>query len=323
MTERHENLLAAYFAGQLTEEEKAELLSLLDTDKELQTCFRELQEAYVAACVPAFEETKEEDFQALQYRIQPRRYFWKTFAFAAGIAAVAFLGIALYSGLKYNESERFIAESNVTTIASTRGTGTETLLPDGTRVCLNAASSLSFGRSFGRKWRDITLDGEGFFEVAGDASKPFRVHAGNVTVTVKGTVFNVRNYSDEPNITVSLLEGSVLLTAPADEALMKPGTSAVVSRSNGTIRIEQAASTVSDWTKGKIVFSDKTIPEILGYVERSYGVHFEYDDNLFEGERFTGIVSTNLSIDEILNYIDVDHKFAWQRKEDTIKIYKK
>lgn len=323
MTERHQNLLAAYFANQLTQDEKAELIQLLDSDKELENSFREMQQAYIAACVPAFEKTKEEDFQALQYRIQPRRYFWRSFAFAAAVAALACLGIALYSINKYNESERFIADASVTTISASRGAGTQTVLPDGTRVCLNAASSLSFDRGFGRSAREITLDGEGFFEVTGDARRPFRVYAGGTCVTVKGTVFNVRCYADEPDITVSLLEGSVELSAPTGKATLRPGLSAVVSRSDGSIRLEANDHSVADWTKGKIVFSDKTIPEILGYVERCSGVRFEYDADMFEGERFTGNIPAGLSIDEILRYLDVDHKFAWQRKDDTVRIYKK
>ena len=326
MTERHENLLAAYFADQLTEEEKAELLSLLDTDSELKSFFRELQEAYIAACIPSFEQTKAEDFRAVQDIIQPRRSFafsWRAFAFAACAAAVVFLGAALYSGLRLHQDERFITRSDNTVIAATRGTGTETLLPDGTRVRLNAASSLSFNRGFGRRYRDVTIEGEGLFEVAKDGSRPFRVHAGSACVTVKGTTFNVRNYSDEPDITVSLLEGSVLLSAPSGETTLRPGTSATVSRVNGRISLQTAESTVSDWTKGKIVFSDKTIPEILAIIERNYGVRFEYDADLFKGERFTGNISTGLSIDEILSYIDVDHKFVWQRHDDTIVIRKK
>lgn len=330
MTERHENLLAAYYADQITEEEKAELLSRLETDTELKTRFREMEEAYVAACIPAFEKTKEEDFRRLQQRIPELKtkivhkpVFWRVFAAAASIAAVISIGTAIYSGLRLQESERFIAQSEATTISCTRGTGTETVLPDGTRVHLNAASSLSFKKGFGRKTRDVVLDGEGFFEVAGDASKPFRVHSGNVCVTVKGTVFNVRNYADESDICVSLLEGAVLLTSQSGQTDLTPGNSAFVSRENGVIRLQAADASVSDWTRGKIVFTDKSIPEILGYIQRTYGVRFNYDKGIFDGERFTGSISASLSIDEILSYIDVDGKYTWRRQDDTITIHKK
>lgn len=326
MTERHENLLVAYFTDQLTDEERAEILSLLDTDGEFATRFREMEEAYVAACIPAFEKTKAADFQRLEGRIRPQRRvisLWRPLAIAASLAAIVSLGAALFANYKYQDAERFLSLADETTIAATRGIGTETVLPDGTRVCLNAGSSLHFGRRFGRQGRDVQLEGEGYFEVAADAAKPFRVHAGNACVTVKGTVFNVRSYADEPEIAVSLLEGSVLLTAPSGEVTLQPGNCAVVSRENGKIRMEKVHPAVAGWTKGKIVFTDKSIPEILGYIQRNYGVRFVYEEGLFRDERFTGSISSSLSIDEILTYIDVDHKFTWKRTEDTIEILKK
>lgn len=326
MTERHEKLLAAYFTNQITDAERAEILSLLDTDSEFATCFHEMEEAYVVSCMPAFEKTKEEDFLLLQSRIQPTRKvfsIWKPLAIAASVAAVVCLGISIYSGHKFQDAERFITQSDVTTIASSRGTGTEAMLPDGTKVSLNSGSSLSFDRSFGRKERSVTLEGEGYFEVAADAAKPFMVHAGNACVTVKGTVFNVRSYSEEPEISVSLLEGSVLLSAPSGEVTLKPGNCAVVSRKDGRIRMEEAVPSVSAWTRGKIVFTDKSIPEILNDVQRVYGVRFVYEEGIFGDERFTGSISTSLSIDEVLTYIDVDHKFTWKREGDTIEIFKK
>ena len=95
----------------------------------------------------------------------------------------------------------------------------------------------------------------------------------------------------------------------------------MVSREDNSIRTAPADPYASDWTKGKITFTDKTIPEILRSVERNYGVHFVYGEALFNGERFTGSISSNLSIDEILSYIDVDGKYRWKRNDDTIEIY--
>ena len=324
MPQEHENLLVAYFANQLTDEERTEFLALMNSDEAFQARFREMQNAYAAACMPAFEKTKAQDFRRLQSRIRPKVYsFWRPLAVAASIAAVVALGVALFEGRRFQEADRFLSQAEMTTIAATRGTGTETVLPDGTRACLNAGSSLRFGRRFGRGYRDVVLEGEGYFEVAKDARNPFRVHAGEACVTVKGTVFNVRSYADESEIAVSLLEGSVQLTAPAGEVLLRPGHCAVVSRADGKIRVEQADMAVSDWTLGKIVFTDKSIPEILHYIERVHGVRFVFNEHLFQGERFTGKISSGLSIDEILTYIDIDHKYKWHRTEDTIEIQHK
>ena len=324
MTEQHENLLAAYFAGQLSDSEKTEFLSLLDSDSEFAARFHEMEQAYVAACMPAFEKTREEDYRRLSRRMRGGTVrIWRPLAIAASLAAVLFLGSTLYTGNKLQGVKNFLSQNNVTTITATRGTGTRTLLPDGTSVCLNAGSTLSFENSFGRKGRNVKLEGEGFFEVAKNARKPFKVQAGNATVTVKGTVFNVRGYADEPEISVSLLEGSVLLSSQAGETTLTPGLCGVVSRKDGRISLESADKGVADWTRGRIVFTDKSIPEILGDIQRHYGIRFVYDEGLFRDERYTGSISSSLSIDEILSYLDVDHKFTWHRHEDTIEIHKK
>lgn len=326
MTDRYENLLTAYFTGHISDSERAEILSLIDTDSEFATRFREMEAAYISSCIPVFEKTKDKNFKLIESRIRVRRktvYFWKPFAIAASIAAVMLLGTALYTGHKFHETECFICQSDIMTVTAKNGTGTETILPDGTRVCLNAESTLSFNRHFGRGSRDVTLSGEGYFEVASDASRPFHVHSGNTCVTVKGTTFNVRNYEDEPEITVSLLEGSVVLNTDSDAATLSPGYCAVVSRENDVITTKTADPYAADWIKGKIVFTDKSIPEILRCLERNYGVRFVYDDDLFGAERFTGNISYRLSIDEILSYIDVDEKYRWRRNEDTIEIRKK
>ncbi len=324
MTEQHENLLAAYFAGQLSDSEKTEFLSLLDSDAQFAARFHEMEQAYVAAFMPAFEKTREEDYRRLSRRMRGGTVrIWRPLAIAASLAAVLFLGSTLYTGNKLQDVKNFLSQNNVTTITATHGTGTRTLLPDGTSVCLNAGSTLSFANNFGRKGRNVKLDGEGFFEVAKNARKPFKVQAGNATVTVKGTVFNVRSYAEEPEISVSLLEGSVLLSSAVAEATLTPGTCGVVSRKDGRISLEAADKNVADWTRGKIVFTDKSIPEILASLQRHYGVHFVYDESQFLDERFTGIISAGLSIDEILSYIDVDNEFVWHRQDDTIEIHKK
>ena len=209
MTERHEDLLAAYFAGQITDIERAEILSLLDCDSEFAVCFREMEETYICACIPVFEKNKDDNFRSIERRILKPRVvgaFWKYCSAAACIAVLALLFTTLYLEYKVSEAECLIAQSDVMTVSAKNGTGTETVLPDGTRVCLNAESKLSFNRYFGSDSREVSLEGEGYFEVTSDADRPFRVHAGNTCVTVKGTTFNVRNYTDEPKITVSLLE---------------------------------------------------------------------------------------------------------------------
>lgn len=326
MTTRQEQLLDAFFADRINDAEREELSLLLDSDAEFAAAFSEYQHAYASAYVPAFENTKEEDFQTLCSLIENRRRHalsWKYFSMAAMAVSALLLGSALFLHYRSDSAQTQLDQLQAMTITANNGTGTETVLPDGTHVRLNAESTLKLSGDFGRKFRDVILDGEGFFEVSSDPSKPFRVHSSNACVTVKGTVFNVRNYCDEPEITVSLLEGSVVLNTDGGEASLVPGYCAVVTRGEDDIRVSEADPSASAWISGKYVFADKTIPDILRSVERNYGVHFVYDSELFASERFTGVISYNLSIDEILSYLDVDRKYRWERNDNMIEIFKK
>ena len=325
MTTRQEQLLEAYFADRLSDAEREELISQLDSDAEFATAFSEYEHAYASAYVPVFEKTKEEDFQKLSNLIEHRSrpsMFRKYFSVAAAVS-VLLLGSALF--LHYNTTSVHIQRDQLQamTITANNGTGTEAILPDGTHVRLNAESTLRLDGDFGLEFRDVILDGEGFFEVTSDPSKPFRVHSSNACVTVKGTIFNVRNYCDEPEITVSLLEGSVVLNTDSREAALTPGHCAMIARGDDDIRIADADPSVAAWTSGKYVFADKTIPDILRSVERNYDVHFIYDADLFVAERFTGVISYYLSIDEILSCLDVDRKYSWRRSDNVIEIFKK
>ncbi|MBP9997846.1 MAG: FecR domain-containing protein [Bacteroidales bacterium] len=326
MTRKQEQLVEAFLSDQITDSQKAELISYLDTDDEFAASFKELAAACAAAYIPTFEKTREEDFRRIKSRIFSANRVgrvWKYLSIAACAATLLLLGSTIYFSRMSGEPSVAQNRYQAMTISATSGTGTEAVLPDGTKVRLNAESSLRLADDFGTGFRDVTLEGEGYFEVSHDAGRPFRVFAGETCVTVKGTTFNVRSYEDEPEITVSLLEGSVMLSTPSSEATLTPGFCAVVSCGCDDILVETADPSASAWTRGIFVFSDKSIPEILRSVERNYGVHFTYDDNLFGTERFTGNISYNLSIDEILAYVDVDRKYRWTRHDDTIVICKK
>ncbi|HEU4633185.1 MAG TPA: FecR family protein, partial [Flavisolibacter sp.] len=115
------------------------------------------------------------------------------------------------------------------TISTPRGGQYQVILPDGTNVWLNAASSLRFPTAFSGTERKVELDGEGYFEVAKNAKMPFIVQLAEASIQVLGTHFNVMAYNDEADIKTTLLEGSVKINAEAgtdQEKLLKPGEQA-------------------------------------------------------------------------------------------------
>src|SRR5690606_35237757 len=131
------------------------------------------------------------------------------------------------------------------------------VLPDGTHVWLNTASAIHFPVAFTGNERHVTLIGEAYFEVAHDATKPFKVTANGSTIRVLGTHFNVSAYADEPRVVATLLEGAVDVAGAGSRVVLKPGEQAIVDEETGRIWQEKAdIQSVIAWKNGYFRFND-------------------------------------------------------------------
>ncbi|WP_343704114.1 FecR domain-containing protein [Chitinophaga sp.] len=173
------------------------------------------------------------------------------------------------------------------TLSTPRGGKYQVLLPDGTSVVLNAASSLRFPTAFSGSSREVELNGEAYFEVAKNAAAPFRVKvqaAGGPgrTIDVLGTSFNVMAYQDEPVMRTTLVSGAVKVTAEGAPALLQPGQQAVISNTqSGGIKVEKAAlDEALAWTHNEFYFSNTNIYSIMRQISRWYNVDVSYEDSL-------------------------------------------
>ena len=218
--------------------------------------------------------------------------------------------------LYYVEKENFeVAGDNI--ISTPRGGKYEIVLCDGSKVWLNAASSLKFPAAFKGRIREVILTGEGYFEVAKNASMPFHVTVNDMTVEVLGTHFNVNAYVDENSVATTLLEGSVKVTQGAagnsepKSVLLKPGEQAKIKK-DGRLRINRKANIeeVIAWKEDIFEFTNATIPMIMRQVSRWYDVEIDYRGAIPE-RRFTGKFSRNVSLSqliEMLQYTGVNMK---------------
>lgn len=178
------------------------------------------------------------------------------------------------------------------------------VLPDGTRVWLNAASELQFPSSFAGGQRLVTLEGEGYFEVAANAAQPFVVQTGGPQIEVLGTHFNVKAYPDEPGTQTALLEGSVRVVAGnGNSRVMQPGEIATVSagREISVARDPDVTQAVA-WKEGLFVFRNADISVILREIGRWYDVEVVYEGPVTH-RRFTGKVSRKYSLSETLSVL--------------------
>ncbi|RCH53834.1 hypothetical protein DJ568_14915 [Mucilaginibacter hurinus] len=190
------------------------------------------------------------------------------------------------------------------TLTTPRGGEYQVTLPDGTKVWLNAASSLSYPERFDGTERHVKLTGEAYFEVAKNKEKPFFVEVNKVTVKVLGTHFNVNAYNDENEITTTLLEGAVQVTKNNAHKVLTPGQQAVIS--NGSNNIQVSAANADDaiaWKNGYFTFNDDDIAGIMKKVSRWYDVEVEYRSSRTD-QKFGGTFYRSKSITELLHHLE-------------------
>lgn len=196
-----------------------------------------------------------------------------------------------------------VVEYNVMT--TPKGSKYELVLPDGTKVCLNAASSIRFPTAFVGKERDVELSGEGYFEVAKNKDKPFNISVNGTSVQVLGTHFDISAYKDDDFINTTLIEGSVRIKKNNSIAMLQPGYQAVVE--NGSDRIALSKANIDKaiaWKNGYFVFTHEDILHIMKKVSRWYDVDVVDKGKIKTDQRFSGIFERSKSVDELLSYLE-------------------
>ena len=199
------------------------------------------------------------------------------------------------------------------------------ILPDGSVVCLNSGSVLKYDPAFLRKKnREVYLIGEGYFEVQKNPEKPFIVHADDINVKVLGTVFNVRSYPEDSEIEVSLIKGKVNVFSASetrDNVILAPDEQLTYDKRSGKMNHHHVdALQTSQWTTGRLSFVNASVPEIMKAIERKYDVRIVIHSKYLDKEVFSGSISPKLTVEEILDYMDVDNKYSWSRSGNVITI---
>lgn len=175
------------------------------------------------------------------------------------------------------------------------------ILADGTKVWLNASSSIKYPVVFNGNERRVELTGEAYFEVTHNARKPFKVISNGQTVEVLGTHFNINAYNDEQAVKTTLLQGSVKVSAGRASNIIKPGQQALFE--HGLINVMNVdPDEVVAWKNGFFFFEDNNIQEVMRQLSRWYGVEIKYEGQL-PLRRFSGEISRNVNLSQILDIL--------------------
>ena len=228
-------------------------------------------------------------------------------------------------------------------ISTRNGSRTDIILPDGTKVWLNAGSKLTYDKNFGEAIRNVNLTGEAYFDVVHNAEKPFVIHTSAMDIKVLGTEFNVKSYPDESTTEASLIRGSIEVTLKdkrAEKIVMKPNEKLVVSNelkndfktlipskkslkpsdpiiSLGHLNYFSLDSTIleTSWVNNRLIFEDESFEQVATRMSRWYGVDFEFGDADIQKLRFTGNFK-NESVEDALKAMQITADFSFRISSD-------
>jgi transmembrane sensor len=186
------------------------------------------------------------------------------------------------------------------TLSTSRGNQYHLVLPDGSKVWLNAASSITYPTTFTAN-REVQITGEAYFEVVHNGAHPFSVKAGSQLIEDIGTAFNVNAYPDESGVKTTLVEGAVKIN---HNTTLKPGQQAQVTN-NGKINVVSNADVAeaTAWKDGRFQFNEADIPAVMRQVSRWYNVDVVYEGSP-KPHGFTGKIPRNVNVSEVLGILE-------------------
>lgn len=208
-----------------------------------------------------------------------------------------------------------VAANLFNTLSTPTGGQYNIVLADGTKVFLNAVSSIKYPTQFNGNQRVVELEGEAYFEVAKDRSKPFIVKSGNQAIEVLGTHFNVHAYDNEAVVKTTLLEGSVAVTHKNQKAILKPGQQSNVSDNFNKIAIREVDTEAAiAWKNGRFKFDNADLKTVMRQLERWYGIKVEYRGDVSQ-VTFNGGTFRNKNLSEVLKVLELSNiKFKVEGK---------
>lgn len=328
-------LIQKYISGNAEPEERREIRNWMDQDPKNKKLIRQLEqiweltpeEEFAIDAQAAWEKFRAEKIKKSQ-RIKTAdiisnkysdnlTYFLRT----AAIVLVAVLtGFFVQYTLTDNSSNtEDTSHFNVMQdLVTGRGEKAQVTFTDGTKVILNAASTLRFPKKFDNTNREVYLDGEAYFEVTHDPEKPFIVHVQNTKVRVLGTAFNIRGWEEDSNVDVAVRSGRVIVSTTKSsqsrsEVVLSKDQFTRVLKKRGIEPVKKInIENYLLWTHGGLHFDNVPFMQVLKHLERKFDVQINVADSKVLNVPFTGTFKSG-ELDEILNVVAASMKMEYSR----------
>lgn len=327
-----DELIATYLSQGLEAEKLSELENWLKASPENQKHFQQMREIWFSTISANEKEryNKEEAYSRFLNRTRQTHQKEKTVKklslhkFFYGAAAVALLCLISFASYRTG-TEQVKKQFAEMVVEAPLGSKTRLYLPDGTLVWLNAGSTITYSQGFGVEERKLKLSGEGYFEVTRNKQLPFEITTKELQLKVLGTKFNFRNYPEDEEVSVSLLEGKVCLrNYLKNDALcyLEPDQKAILNKKNGKLMVSASeARYTAEWTNGFLFFDEELLPDIIKELERSYNVKIYIEDESLKTFRFYGnFVRKEQAIQEILEMLASTGKLEYRIEGKTVRL---
>ena len=293
--------LSAYFSGELNKQEKKELEAKLSTKQEWQNQFNLVQNVWNNTTYPEKErklKVVQKTFRKIRHsgvkhKVHRFRYY------AAAVVAAIFIAIgAIWTFNNTNIETQLVHTSS--------GEIKQVVLEDGTKVWLNAESTLSYPQPFSKKNRIVKLEGEAYFDVRSNKKRPFKVETDKIIINVTGTQFNVSSYKNDPLVSTFLEEGSVSVNHIESNSNydIKPGYVFELNKGNKNVSFREVDMRyLTAWKNGELSFYNESFESISRKLERKFGVEIILKNENIKNLKYTADFDSE-GIDEILDFLD-------------------
>ena len=311
----NKDILYKFFEGNASFEEEAAVKQWMEESAENRLAFLKERKLFDAMLLLGNEEIIKNGKKRFSINLSSLR--------TELIKIAAVVAITLGGSYFYYQSsleKELMAMQTITVPAGQRNNIT---LVDGTNLWLNARTSLSYPVKFGKNNRQVVLDGEAYFDVTKDKSKPFIVQTDNYNVEVLGTQFDVNAYSETGEFETTLMSGSVKVASASDS------TQKITLKPNNKVFLQDGklhVTAVDDynpyrWKEGLICFKNETFTSIMKDFEKYYGLTIQVKNKNVFKYVYTGKFRQTDGIDYALRVLQKDIKFTYQRDDENQIIY--
>ncbi|MFY0650887.1 MAG: FecR domain-containing protein [Cyclobacteriaceae bacterium] len=230
---------------------------------------------------------------------------WPTILRVAAVAIFT-IGLAFY----------FLNEGEEVLYATKSGETKEIVLPDGSKILLNASSQISLTSDFNHDTRELSLKGEAFFDVNRDEERPFIIYTGEATTKVLGTSFNIKALPESDNILLSVASGKVSFTSDDQQLILTKNMSASFNKNSEKMKQILHDQNSTFWKTKKLVFDDERISDVIKSLETHFKVKIKLQTAAIGKCRFTGSFEDS-KVENILDIISISLKLKYEKRNNS------